>query len=1742
MAQNVYAVDVLVNLTDSPDPATRGGEITYTIVTQDQTNDIAPNVGLNFPLPATTIYISDDSAQCNHDGGIPGTVSCAFGNLQGTASGAGDVKTVKVVVKTTATTPAVISNIIATSSTTGDTNNSNNSNTPQNTTVDDGADLTPILIGSPVSVIAGGDVTYTAVLTNNGPNIAQDISVVFQLSANMTYVDNSASGTDWSCSYNSGNRQLACDGSGAGSDLNNAVSANQITFKGKVTGAQSGNLATSATVSTSTNDPQPNNDVVTENVSVNEGTDVSVTISANPVAVIEGLTTTVTLAPRNLGPFNAAGVVVDYTAPAGFTYDTVPSGDGWVCSVDGIDAQIYHCSRGTYNVGATKNIIFTLTAPAYSAGNKINTATISTTTAEATERLTNNSASLNMTLEHNGVDLTISKIKTPTPVAQGTNMVSTIKVTNNGPLNASSGTITITDLLDTANVSYVSGTGNDWTCDNFATTTPNVVCTYNKVLNNGSTASNLLITTTATGIGTISNTATVAYSGVPGDYDNSNDSTGAVGVTSTNSGTNSADLIVTKTVNADNSDSDLTTLGINENSIVYTINIQNDGPSSVTGITMTDAIPAYVSLSTGEKTGISFNAPNYNCSNVNKNVTCTQTGTLANSGTDTIEITVTRPLLDGAKTNTASAFSNNQGDLNRDNNTDSVGVTIDPVADLVIQSKVVTPTVVKSGTEANYLVTLKNNGPSTAQNVVVTDIFDLPVGDTGFTFISASASNGGTCNGLTGNQSYVSTDTPTLTCNWTSIAKDSTRTISMIIRPNYQTGSPDGRVFENTVNGTTTTHESDLNNNSQGPIQLTVNKDLIDLVINNNDQSAGLGPDPLGHDPANGGDNTNNDVIFDLDYVNRGPSFATGVNIDYVVTPKDGKTIQFMCDEAVSTDACNTSADICTISNGNNPITGNAAGTATLTLSCSMPDMVADSNLHFHRYLTFRVISVPDGLGDTHNTNALISANEHETTLLNNAEPDDVTVRAKVDLQVTKVSSKANVRVTEPFDWTITVTNNGPASSFQADLADTLPTNMSYYGATPTWINATDSTNGNCSVSGQDLNCDFGTNGAISNGASVVVTVPVIVTNYVNPNEQNCANATTNGSGVDPNSSNNTNVCGTVAVTNSLFPSDFGDAPDTGTGSATGNYQTQITDTGARHLLDLVNTGQIYLGGCVDSDNGSLQNTNANQDDMTSNAGETIGNCSSGDDEDGIVIPTLIANQTATLQIEVGGNTCHLDGWIDYNADGDFTDTDEQIFANKILNIGSHNENIIVPTNLTIGNSYARFRCSDLGGLAPTGHVTGGEVEDYLVSLQPNNSITATAVDYGDAPDTGIGTLTGNYQTLPSDNGASHILGVTNAPYLGSCVDSDANTAQNFSATADDFGAATGVTPAITIGTCTSADDDEDGVTLNSELKQATPASIAVTASTGTNACILNAWIDYNQDGIFNNSDEKIANNQTIASGTTATLTPTIPVNSLAGITYARFRCASSGGLTSTGAAVDGEVEDYQISITPNLTLPDAAVDFGDAPDGNIGETQGDYSTTEANNGPSHVIGSVNSPYLGSCVDSDDGTAQNILADGDNDPGAITIGSCDVAGQDEDGVSFVDGIIRGKRSNINVVTAIDGACILNGWIDFNQDGQFSGSEEQVLTNQFQSAGTTETYQLNVPISAELGETYSRFRCSTKSGLSPVGPAPDGEVEDYLVTVHSATGIPTLSEWGLIILMLLISWLAYTQRFSVNQQS
>ena len=85
-------------------------------------------------------------------------------------------------------------------------------------------------------------------------------------------------------------------------------------------------------------------------------------------------------------------------------------------------------------------------------------------------------------------------------------------------------------------------------------------------------------------------------------------------------------------------------------------------------------------------------------------------------------------------------------------------------------------------------------------------------------------------------------------------------------------------------------------------------------------------------------------------------------------------------------------------------------------------------------------------------------------------------------------------------------------------------------------------------------------------------------------------------------------------------------------------------------------------------------------------------------------------------------------------------------------------------------------------------------------------------------------------------------------------------------------------------------------------------------------------------NGTFDAADQ-IFNTKPVVAGNN-TLTFAVPCTASAGVSYARFRLSSAGGLGATGAAPNGEVEDYAVVL--------GTVDFGDAPDS--------YGTTLAAN------------------------------------------------------------------------------------------------------------------------------------------------------------------------------------------------
>ena len=298
--------------------------------------------------------------------------------------------------------------------------------------------------------------------------------------------------------------------------------------------------------------------------------------------------------------------------------------------------------------------------------------------------------------------------------------------------------------------------------------------------------------------------------------------------------------------------------------------------------------------------------------------------------------------------------------------------------------------------------------------------------------------------------------------------------------------------------------------------------------------------------------------------------------------------------------------------------------------------------------------------------------------------------------------------------------------------------------------------------------------------------------------------------------------------------------------------------------------------------------------------------------------------------------------------------------------------------------------------------------------------------------------------------------------------------------------------------------DDEDGVSFTGTPIPGASATLDVSAPLGG---VLNAWIDFNGNGTLE-AGEQIASDLPLSAGT-STLIYSVPADAVPGDTGARFRITTAsgeGGENPTGLATSGEVEDYLVTIGDT---PPNGLDFGDLPDTGAGTGAGNYQTLLSDNGAQHIIDGRRRPvtFLGSLLDAEANGQPNTTATGDN--------LADL--NDEDGVTFA-ALTAGSVASVDVISSAAGN-VLNAWIDFNGDGDFSDAGEQIISDLVLAAGSN-SIGYNVPLGAVPGDTGARFRVTAASGQggdSPTGLASTGEVEDYLVSI--ATSVAPLGAIG-----------------------
>lgn len=251
-------------------------------------------------------------------------------------------------------------------------------------------------------------------------------------------------------------------------------------------------------------------------------------------------------------------------------------------------------------------------------------------------------------------------------------------------------------------------------------------------------------------------------------------------------------------------------------------------------------------------------------------------------------------------------------------------------------------------------------------------------------------------------------------------------------------------------------------------------------------------------------------------------------------------------------------------------------------------------------------------------------------------------------------------------------------------------------------------------------------------------------------------------------------------------------------------------------------------------------------------------------------------------------------------------------------------------------------------------------------------------MDFGDAPDAAA---TPRFPTLLANDGARHLI--VSGFHLGRPLapDAEGDGQPNATATGDD---SAGV-------------DDENGVIFDTPLIPAATATVTVNASL---AGRLDAFIDFNADGDWADAGEQVFRNTPLSAGDNR-LSFALPSTAVLGAhTLARFRFSSAGNLGPDGAAADGEVEDYQV------TIANPPLDFGDAP--------ASYPTLLADDGARHVL--VEGVFLGARAD----------AETNGQPEAVAVGDDNATSDDEDGIVFVGSLIPGRETDLVATVSIAG--------------------------------------------------------------------------------------------------------------------
>jgi len=731
------SADLSITKTDGTTTATPGGTTTYTIVARNNgPNGVAGASVIDTPPAGMT---------------FTGWTCSASAGSSCTASGSGAINDLVTLLNGGTATYTVTAQIAAGAS--GSITNTASvaapasvvDSNPANDSASDTDTLAPVVAlavaktdGSP-TYTPGTNATYTVTVTNAGPSDASNVTVAdsmpagVTLSGTVTCVASAGSscgtvtGTAGQTSFGSTGAYITA---GGGSSLvftvpvsfAPALATNPLVNTVSATDLASGNSANGSDSDTRT---------AVANVAL---------VKSGPATINAGATITYTLTISNAGPSAANGATFSDNVPAGITGITASCGSasgGAVCPASvGVAGNAVSGSVPVLPPGGSVVITISGTAPA--SGPLSNTGSVSPPAGTSDPNLADNSSTVNTAITP-VADVSLVKAG-PANIDAGSTITYTLTIANAGPSAANGATFSDNVPAAITGVgASCGGASGGAACPGSISVAGNSVSGAIPTLPAGGSVV-ITITGTAPASGVLSNTGTVsAPTGVLDPNAGNNSSTVSANVTLV------SDLAITK-----HDGSATYTPG---GTATYTIVVTNAGPSDALNVTVSDPLPAGVTLSADVACVASGSA---SCGTVTgtsgQSAFATTGATIAagagNNLTFTVPVAFTSAMITDPLVNTATA-SDPASPTRTASDSDTRLVQVALTVAKTDGSATYTP-----GGIATYTVTVTNAGPSDVADVTVTDT--LPPGVTLTAPVGCAAIGAANCGSVTGASGHTS--------------------------------------------------------------------------------------------------------------------------------------------------------------------------------------------------------------------------------------------------------------------------------------------------------------------------------------------------------------------------------------------------------------------------------------------------------------------------------------------------------------------------------------------------------------------------------------------------------------------------------------------------------------------------------------------------------------------------------------------------------------------------------------------------------------------------------------------------------------------------------------------------------------------------------------------------------------------------------------------------------------------------